>query len=157
MLYVNTTYCCPLPFLELGPCRTHLLLSVSFWSPHFLAPSFHSPLFLYLLFSFPSFPPPFPPSTPFNFPSNFSSSAPLDYTPLSPAPSPFHKPLYPSSHTFFYHHLDLLSLLFPFLPLPAKTCRTIRRSTWSTYTAGLTACAPRMKAPTSSSPPLPSI
>ncbi|XP_039659286.1 glutamate receptor ionotropic, delta-2 isoform X3 [Perca fluviatilis] len=37
------------------------------------------------------------------------------------------------------------------------TPRTIRRSTWSTYTAGLTACAPRMKAPTSSSPPLPSI
>ncbi|XP_006789832.1 glutamate receptor ionotropic, delta-2 isoform X2 [Neolamprologus brichardi] len=37
------------------------------------------------------------------------------------------------------------------------TPRTIRRSTWSTYTAGLTACAPRTKAPTSSSPPLPSI
>lgn len=34
-------------------------------------------------------------------------------------------------------------------------CRTIRRSTWSTYTTGLTACAPRMKAPISSSPPLP--
>ncbi|XP_056232365.1 glutamate receptor ionotropic, delta-2 isoform X2 [Seriola aureovittata] len=37
------------------------------------------------------------------------------------------------------------------------TPRTIRRSTWSTYTAGLTACAPRMRAPTSNSPPLPSI
>ncbi|XP_061784878.1 glutamate receptor ionotropic, delta-2 isoform X2 [Nerophis lumbriciformis] len=37
------------------------------------------------------------------------------------------------------------------------TPRTIRRSTWSTYTAGLTACAQRTKAPTSSSPPLPSI
>ncbi|XP_028313698.1 glutamate receptor ionotropic, delta-2 isoform X2 [Gouania willdenowi] len=37
------------------------------------------------------------------------------------------------------------------------TPRTIRRSTWNTYTAGLTACAPRTRAPISSSPPLPLI
>lgn len=43
------------------------------------------------------------------------------------------------------------------LPAPHHFCRTIRRSTWSTYTAGLTACAPRTKAPTSNSPPLPPI
>ncbi|XP_072289410.1 glutamate receptor ionotropic, delta-2 isoform X2 [Eucyclogobius newberryi] len=36
------------------------------------------------------------------------------------------------------------------------TPRTIRRSTWNTYTGALTACAPRTTAPTSSSPPLPS-
>lgn len=48
-------------------------------------------------------------------------------------------------------------LLCPIPLLPLPSCRTIRKSTWSTYTAGLTACAPRMRAPTSSSPPLPSI
>lgn len=78
---------------------------------------------------------------------------------------------YPHSFSFtsflsFHSFIQLnLSSLVPFtitassspsyFSLPA--CRTIRRSTWSTYTAGLTACAPRMKAPTSSSPPLPSI
>lgn len=59
--------------------------------------------------------------------------------------------------TTIYHHRFLFSVRLPLLPPPLPTCRTIRRSTWSTYTAGLTACAPRMKAPTSSSPPLPSI
>lgn len=58
----------------------------------------------------------------------------------------------------FYHLPSPLPLLRPSSsPGPSPTCRTIRRSTWSTYTAGLTACAPRTKAPTSSSPPLPSI
>lgn len=69
----------------------------------------------------------------------------------------------PTSYTFqlpslpSYRLSSPLPLLCPILFLPLLACRTIRRSTWSTYTAGLTACAPRMKAPTSSSPPLPSI
>lgn len=121
---------------------THVPLPVSFWSPHFLL------LFLYLLFSLCSFPPLFPPSTP------------LFTTHLSSAPYSFllskHFPILTPIH-FCHHHYLLSFLFFSFPAPPPNTCRTIRRSTWSTYTAGLTACAPRMKAPTSSSPPLPSI
>ena len=75
----------------------------------------------------------FPSYTSFSFLTTFPSLLPFTIT-ASSSPS--------NSHSF---------------PCPLPTCRTIRRSTWSTYTAGLTACAPRMKAPTSSSPPLPSI
>lgn len=90
---------------------------------------------------------------------------------------------FPISHFLPFQHLLSNKIIFPnglphvepssLLPFPvtassspfffnappptSPTCRTIRRSTWNTYTAGLTACAPMMKAPTSSSPPLPSI
>lgn len=76
--------------------------------------------------------------------------------------------IHPSSPILMYKFfLPLISTLPAFVIVtssssffsfqPSQPCRTIRRSTWSTYTAGLTACAPRTKAPTSSSPPLPSI
>lgn len=119
----------------------HVLLPVSFWSPHFLAP-FPLPPFLL------SFPPHF---SPLQLPYGPHTSI---FCPLLP-PFSKHFPILPPIH--FYHHHYLLFPFFSFLAPPPNTCRTIRRSTWSTYTAGLTACAPRMKAPTSSSPPLPSI
>lgn len=74
---------------------------------------------------------------------------------LSFQTSSFHFPSLPINIFPSFHLPSPLLRSTPSLPLP--TYRTIRRSTWSTYTAGLTACAPRTKAPTSSSPPLPSI
>lgn len=129
----------------------HLLFSCSFSGLLF----FHCPLplsftsfstlsfFQHFLFqSFSTFPYPIPPTK--RSPWVYLLSRPV----LSTCPP------YPSSHTFYHHHYFFSVFL---LSCPLPTCRTIRRSTWSTYTAGLTACAPRMKAPTSSSPPLPSI
>lgn len=75
------------------------------------------------------------------------SSLPLFSLTSYPIPSP-HCPPSPTA---------IIATMRSILPASHHLCRTIRRSTWSTYTAGLTACAPRTKAPTSSSPPLPPI
>lgn len=157
--------------------------SFHFLTPLFTLPSL---LFLYLLFLlsflFPTFldsslSSAFSPSSSSHFliplllfPSPFPSSAPPIFTHCPwvfllsyPFSSFLSNILLPTSYSFqlpslpFYHLPSPLPLLCPIPYLPLLTCRTIRRSTWSTYTAGLTACAPRMKVPTSSSPPLPSI
>lgn len=152
----------------------HILCSLCCSLPLFLTPVFALPSLLS-----------FTPFTSFSsfiqlssiYPSHLHSSyLVLLHISLSPSPILKHCPsIFLLSHPYspflsnvFFHFPSLPINIFPsfHLPspllrstpsLPLPTYRTIRRSTWSTYTAGLTACAPRTKAPTSSSPPLPSI